>query len=69
MNKKIRKLLIIIAVAVPLLVFALMLWLASFVMTGKRQNIDEAMQWQTEHYDFSFYEKLEKTDYTIKSFE
>ncbi|WP_051454283.1 alpha/beta hydrolase [Ruminococcus albus] len=69
MNKKIRKLLIIIAVAVPLLVFALMLWLASFVMTGKRQTIDEAMQWQTEHYDFSFYEKLEKTDYTIKSFD
>ena len=69
MNKKIRKLLIIIAVAVPLLVFALMLWLASFVMKGKRQTIDEAMQWQTKHYDFSFYEKLEKTDYTIKSFD
>ena len=69
MNKKIRKLLIIIAAAVPLLVFALMLWLASFVMTGKRQTIDEAMQWQSEHYDTSFYESLEKTDYTVKSFD
>ncbi|SEK56304.1 alpha/beta hydrolase [Ruminococcus albus] len=69
MNKKLRKLLIIIAAAVPLLVFALMLWLASFVMTGKRQTIDEAMQWQSEHYDTSFYESLEKTDYTVKSFD
>jgi hypothetical protein len=69
MNKKLRKLLIIIAAAVPVLVFALMLWLASFVMTGKRQTIDEAMQWQSEHYDTSFYEKLEKTNYTVNSFD
>ncbi|MCR5542379.1 MAG: alpha/beta hydrolase [Ruminococcus sp.] len=69
MNKKLRKLLIIIAAVVPVLVFALMLWLASFVMTGKRQTLDEAMQWQSEHYDTSFYEKLEKTNYTVKSFD
>ncbi|SFB70096.1 alpha/beta hydrolase [Ruminococcus albus] len=69
MNKKLRKLLIIIAATVPLLTFALMLWLASFVMTGKRQTLDEAMQWQSEHYDTSFYENLEKTNYTVESFD
>lgn len=69
MNKKIRRLLIVLAVILPILVLLLMLWLAAFVMTGKRRTIDDAMQWQSEHYDTSFYEKLEKTDYTIKSFD
>ena len=69
MKKKTRRILLIIAAAVPLLTFALMLWLASFVMTGKRQTLDEAWEWQNEHYDASFYEKLEKTDYTVNSFD
>ena len=51
-----------------LLVFtvALTLWLPSFVMTGTRQTLEEAFAWQSEHYDTSFYEGLEKTDYTIE---
>ncbi len=34
-------------------------------MTGRRQTLDEAMQWQSEHYDTSFYQTTEKTDYTV----
>ena len=43
--------------------------LASYVMTGDRQTLDEAFAWQSEHYDTSFYESLEKTDYVVNGFE
>ena len=39
--------------------------LAASVMTGRRQTLDEAMEWQSAHYDTSFYQDLEKTDYTV----
>ena len=35
-------------------------------MTGVRQTLDEAMKWQSERYDTSFYEKLQKTTYTVE---
>ena len=41
------------------------LWLPTYIMTGKRQTLEEAYTWQSEHYDTSFYEKLNKTEYTI----
>ena len=40
-------------------------WLAGFTMTGRRQTLEEALQWQSEHYDTSFLQDLEKTDYTV----
>ena len=46
-------------------ILAVLWYLAAFVMTGQPQNLDEALAWQSEHYDTSFYEKLEKTDYTV----
>ena len=73
MNKKKRKktlkILIIVLVILIILFFGLSLWLASFVMTGTRQTLDEAMTWQSEHYDTSFYDGLDKTDYTVKGYE
>ena len=56
--------LIILIIAAVLLAVS---WrLASFVMAeGKRQTPEEAMAFQAEHYDVSFYEKLEKEDYTV----
>ena len=42
-------------------------FLARFSMTGKRQTLEEARRWQEEHYDFSWYDALEKTDYTVTS--
>ncbi len=47
----------------------LSLRLASFVMTGNRQTLDEAMKWQSERYDTSFYNELAHTDYTVKSYD
>lgn len=68
----VKKMPIIIAVTVlvlALLMFLLSLWLAAFVMTGSRQTLEEAMKWQSEHYDTTFYDGLEKTDYTVDSFD
>ena len=58
---------VLLVLPVPWLILAL--WLASFVMTGKRQTLDEAMKWQSEKYDTSFYNDLEHTDYTVKSYD
>ena len=44
-------------------------WLPSFVMSGKRQTLEEAFAWQAEHYDTSYYETLEKEDYTVRGYE
>ena len=55
-------LLVIVVLVTPL-------WMASLVMTGERQTLDEAMKWQSEQYDTSFYEKLDKTDYTVSGYE
>ena len=45
---------------------ALTLWLPSFVMTGKRQTLDEAMAWQSDHYDTGFYTQMDKKQYTVR---
>ncbi len=43
--------------------------MASYVMTGTRQTLSEAMEWQSERYDTGFYGELEKTDYTVSGYE
>ena len=59
---------IIIAVLL-ILVIVLGFYLASYSMTGKRQTLEEARAWQEEHYDLSWYDPLEKTDYTVTSYD
>lgn len=49
-----------------LLFFAFCWWMAGYVMTGKKQTLEEAFTWQKDHYDTSFYDPLEKTDYTVE---
>lgn len=68
-SSKRRRILLILGIVFFGLFFLLTFGLAVFVMKGKRQTLDEAMKWQSEHYDTSFYEPLEKTDYTVKSFD
>lgn len=58
---------IIILLVLTALTAALGFYLARFSMTGKRQTLEEARAWQEEHYDFSWYDGLEKTDYTVTS--
>ncbi|MCR5702470.1 MAG: alpha/beta hydrolase [Lachnospiraceae bacterium] len=64
----VRNLLIVIVVLLVLFT-AFAFWLPSYVMTGKRQTLDEAFAWQSERYDTSFYENLSKTDYVVKGYE
>jgi len=67
--KRIRKVLLVIITILLVFVTVLTLWLPSFVMTGNRQTLEEALEWQSERYDTSFYEDLEKTDYTVSSYD
>ena len=58
-----------ILIILSILWLILALYLAAFVMTGSRQTLDEAMQWQSGRYDTSFYDELEKDDYTVTSYD
>ena len=42
---------------------------ASSSMGIRRQTLDEARKWQEEHYDLSWYDPLEKTDYQVASYD
>ena len=61
----IMRIIILTAVIVIILFCVLAYWLAGYIMTGKRQTLEEAAQWQSEHYDISYFNELEKTDYTV----
>lgn len=56
----------IIIVAALLLTFAFGFALAGFSMGIKRQSLEEARAWQEAHYDLSWFDPLEKRDYTVK---
>ena len=55
----------IILVTAALLLLLTALLLAGITMTGRRQTMDEAMAWQSEHYDTSFYDACERETYTV----
>ena len=60
---------IIIAVLIILLI-SLGFFLANYSMNGKnQQTLEEAHTWQEEHYDISWYDPMEKTDYTVTSYD
>ncbi len=63
--RKTMKIILIIS-AILILFLMLILRMASFIMEGRRQSPEEAMEWQAAHYDTSFYRDLEKTDYTVR---
>lgn len=61
---------LIVILAVFLVLFcAFAFWLPSFVMTGRRQTLEESFAWQSARFDASFYRDVEKTDYTVRGFE
>ncbi len=69
---KIEKALPVFWILILLLVILLLAactWLASITLTGTRQTLDEAFQWQSAHYDTSFYTAAEKETYTVESFD
>ena len=44
-------------------------YMAGYSMRIKPQTLDEARKWQEEHYNLSWYDPLEKTDYTVSSYD
>lgn len=60
------KIALIIGIVAVLLTLAAAWFLASFTVSGNRQTLEEAMNWQSEHYDTSFYSSLERTAYTVQ---
>ena len=65
-----RKMVIAVIITILLIVLIVMgFFLAKYSMTGKRQTLEEARAWQEEHYDLSWYDPLEKTDYTVTSYD
>ncbi len=58
-----------IVLALAVLLFGFGFFLAAFSVGGKRQTLDEARAWQAEHYDISWYDRAEKTDYTVQSYD
>jgi len=72
MRPKRRKWKLVVAIIICVLIVALIVggfFLARYAMTGKRQTLEEARAWQEEHYDLSWYDPLEKTDYTVASYD
>lgn len=63
-GKRMKILIGIVAVLIVLLC-AIALGGAHFLMNGKRPTLQEAWEWQSARYDTSFYEGLQKTDYLV----
>ena len=66
-----RRLMVFLIIVLALLIAlaALGYYMAGYSMQIKRQTLDEARAWQEEHYDLSWYDTLEKTDYTVSSYD
>ena len=59
-----------IVIAVLLILMITMAFIiGNMAMGGKRQTLEEARAWQEAHYDLSWYDPLEKTDYTVTSYD
>ena len=56
----------VVLVGAGLLILGFGCLLAAFSMRIKRQTLAEARAWQEEHYDLSWYDPLEKEDYTVR---
>ena len=67
-NKRKKMWIVIVCAAAALLliaVAALGFHIASTAMAGRRQTLEEARNWQERYYDISWYDPLEKEDYTV----
>ena len=68
-----RKRIMVITVAILAVLLILIIgagfFFASSSMGIRRQTLDEARKWQEEHYDLSWYDPLEKTDYQVASYD
>ncbi|MBE6115384.1 MAG: alpha/beta hydrolase [Erysipelotrichaceae bacterium] len=63
------KWIIIILAVITVLLFAAGFRMADTTMSIKPQTLEEAREWQQEHGDISWYDNVEKTDYTVSSYD
>ena len=68
-RKRMTMILLSILCVLVILFAAFAFWLPSYIMTGERQTLEDALAWQSAHYDTSFYDGLNKTDYLVNGFE
>ena len=59
----------IVVLVLLVLLMALGFVLAKYALSIRRQTLEEARKWQSEHYDISFFDKLKKEDYTVESYD
>ena len=72
MNKKLSSAPVIAALATTVTTAATALaanTVLNIIVHGKRQTLEEAMEWQSAHYDTSFIDGLARTTYTVKSYD
>ena len=66
-GKRIVTIAIIILAVLLVMTAAFGFFGAGYSLNIRRQTLEEARIWQENHYDLSWYEPMEKTDYTVKS--
>ena len=59
----------VIQAVVIALMIAVGFFFASSSMSIRRQTLDEARKWQEDHYDLSWYDPLDKTDYQVTRYD
>lgn len=59
----------IVLIVIFILFIGLSYGLCYYATHVKRQSFEEALAWQKDHYDTSFYDPLEKVDYKITSYD
>ena len=63
------KLLLILFLLALLAVVGLGFYLAAYSVRIRRQSLEDALKWQSERYDISWYDELEVEDYTVSSYD
>ena len=59
----------LIVAALLILLAGFGFFFANYSMSIRRQTLEEARAWQEAHYDLSWYDPLEKEDYTVTSYD
>ena len=60
---------IIIVVILLIILIGFSFFFAGFSMSNRPQTLERARAWQEERYDLSWYDPLDKTDYTVTSYD
>lgn len=68
-RKKIMFIVAVILAALLVLTIAVGFFFATSSMSIRRQTLEKARKWQEDHYDLSWYDPLEKTDYQVTSYD